>query len=294
MQRRQSRRGRSEAHRADRYRLYEASVQDVDYDCDLVERMFRRRYGRTPHVLREDFSGSSAMACAWTERHPENVAYGIDLDPAPLAWARQHHVAHLSDHEAQRVSLLRGDVRDVETGLADVIVAFNFSYFVFKQRGELLGYFEKTPQPAAAPGALRARSLRRRGLAPRAHRDARSRRLLLRLGSGGLRPDQLPRAKPHPLPLPRRQPDRARLHVRLAPLDPARAARSPPRRRLLARAALLGAHRPRDQRGHRLLLPGPPRQRRSGVGRLSGGLPLASEARSEAEPSEVVQWPPKW
>jgi hypothetical protein len=144
MQRKRNRRSGSEAQRADRYRLYEASVQDVDYDCDLVERMFRRRYGRTPHVLREDFSGSSAMACAWTERHPENTAFGVDLDAAPLAWAQRHHVEMLLDHEAARVSLLRGDVRDVETGLADVIVAFNFSYFVFKQRGELLGYFEKT------------------------------------------------------------------------------------------------------------------------------------------------------
>jgi hypothetical protein len=135
---------RSQAERADLYRLYEASVQDVDYDCELVERMFRRRYGRMPHLLREDFCGSAAMACAWTERHPEHVAFGIDLDPTPLAWAREHHVAQLSDHESARVSLLRGDVRDVETGLADVIVAFNFSYFVFQQRGELLGYFEKT------------------------------------------------------------------------------------------------------------------------------------------------------
>ena len=134
----------SEAQRADRYRLYESSVQDVDYDCDLVDRMFQRRYGRAPRVLREDFCGSSAMACAWTERHPENLAFGVDLDPEPLEWARQHHVAHLLDHEAARVALLRGDVRDVETGLADVIVAFNFSYFVFKQRGELLSYFEKT------------------------------------------------------------------------------------------------------------------------------------------------------
>jgi hypothetical protein len=142
--RRRSGAPRSQAQQADRYRLYEASVQDVDYDCDLVERMFRRRYGRRPHVLREDFCGSAAMACAWTGRHPANLAFGIDLDPAPLAWAREHHVALLSDHEAARVALVRGDVRDVETGPVDVVAAFNFSYFVFKERGELLGYFEKT------------------------------------------------------------------------------------------------------------------------------------------------------
>jgi hypothetical protein len=138
------RRGPTQAEQADPFELYEKTVQDVDYDCDLVERMFRRRYGREPRFLREDFCGSAAMACAWVERHPNNCAFGIDLDPVPLEWARANHVATLSEHEAGRVALLRGDVRDVETGLVDVVAAFNFSYFVFKHRGELLGYFEKT------------------------------------------------------------------------------------------------------------------------------------------------------
>jgi SAM-dependent methyltransferase len=134
----------SEAERADLFRLYEASVQDVDADCALVERMFRRRFGRTPRLLREDFCGSAAMACAWATRDPRNRAFGIDLDPVPLAWAREHHVACLDADAASRVALLRGDVRDVETDPVDVCVAFNFSYFVFKARGELQGYFEKT------------------------------------------------------------------------------------------------------------------------------------------------------
>jgi hypothetical protein len=141
---RRRRAGRSEAQRADLFRLYEAAVQDVDADCALVERMFRNRFGRDPQTLREDFCGSSAMACAWVRRHPENRAFGIDLDPVPLRWARENHVAALDPDEASRVELLRGDVRDVETLPVDVLVAFNFSYFVFKARGELLGYFEKT------------------------------------------------------------------------------------------------------------------------------------------------------
>jgi hypothetical protein len=101
-------------------------------------------------VLREDFSGSSAMACAWTGRHRER-RLAVDLDPASPG--REHHVALLSDQEAARVSLLRGDVRDVETGLVDVVAAFNFSYFVFQQRGELLAT-SKTRKPGAAGLAL--------------------------------------------------------------------------------------------------------------------------------------------
>lgn len=144
---------RTQAQGADRYELYEASVQDVDFDCSLVDRMFRRRYGRAPRLLREDFCGSAAMACEWVSRNAANCAFGIDLDPEPLEWSRRHHVATLTPDEASRLALIRGDVRDVDTGPVDISVAFNFSYFVFKQRGELLGYFEKS----------RAR-LRRQGL----------------------------------------------------------------------------------------------------------------------------------
>jgi hypothetical protein len=144
---------RTQAQRADRYELYEATVQDVDFDCSLVDRMFKSRYGRAPRLLREDFCGSAAMACEWVQRNAGNCAFGIDLDPEPLEWSRRHHFATLTPDEASRLALIRGDVRDVETGPVDVNVAFNFSYFVFKQRGELLGYFEKS----------RAR-LRRQGL----------------------------------------------------------------------------------------------------------------------------------
>lgn len=136
--------GRTQAQRADRHELYEASVQDVDFDCALVERMFQRRYGRAPRLLREDFCGTAAMACEWVRRHEANCAFGIDLDPEPLEWSRRHHVATLAEDEASRLALLRGDVRDCGTGSVDVLVAFNFSYFVFKRRSELLGYFEKS------------------------------------------------------------------------------------------------------------------------------------------------------
>src|SRR5690348_15921911 len=72
----------------DRHALYEAAVQSVDYDLDHVERLFRRLRGRPARVLREDFCGTAGLACAWVLRDPAHVAYGVDLDPVPLAWAR--------------------------------------------------------------------------------------------------------------------------------------------------------------------------------------------------------------
>jgi hypothetical protein len=137
-------RKQTEAQRADVYQLYEEAVQDPPTDIALVERIYRSHFGRAPHRLREDFCGTAAMACCWVTRHPKNRAWGIDLDPEPLAWGREHHVAPLSPDQADRLVLLRGDVLDTEHEPVDITVAFNFSYFVFRERAQLVGYFEKS------------------------------------------------------------------------------------------------------------------------------------------------------
>ena len=137
------RRRASQARRADRYALYEKSVQDPDADIHLIRRVFRNRYGRLPRLLREDFCGTALLACRWVQQQAENCAWGIDLDPRPLAWGREHNVAPLRPEQASRIKLIEGDVRDIGHEKVDVTVAFNFSYFLFKTRGELRNYFEK-------------------------------------------------------------------------------------------------------------------------------------------------------
>lgn len=134
--------GPNRAEREDVYRLYEAAVQDPEGDVKRVQRMFRRRFGRPPRLLREDFCGTAAMACEWVRGHRENRAWGIDIDPEPLAWSRRHHLPGLRDHQLRRLELLQGDVREVSLEPVDVTVAFNFSYLVFQRRSELKRYFE--------------------------------------------------------------------------------------------------------------------------------------------------------
>lgn len=136
--------GPTEAESADLYRLYEEAVQDPPGDVALVERIYRGHFERDPRRLREDFCGTAAMACCWVRRDPKNRAWGIDLDPEPLAWSREHHVASLTKEQAERLVLLRGNVLDTEHEPVDVIAAFNFSYFVFHERTQLVGYFEKS------------------------------------------------------------------------------------------------------------------------------------------------------
>jgi hypothetical protein len=135
--------GKTQAQLADVHQLYEDAVQDPEGDVAIVRRIFKKRYGREPHTLREDFCGTAAMAGAWVRAQPENAAWGVDFDPEPLSWGRERHIAKLSEDQQQRITLLEGDVRDVTHEKVDVTVAFNFSYFVFQERADLVGYFRK-------------------------------------------------------------------------------------------------------------------------------------------------------
>ena len=51
------------------HRLYEDAVQDTEGDVALVRRVFKKRFGRNPRLLREDFCGTAAMACEWVRTH---------------------------------------------------------------------------------------------------------------------------------------------------------------------------------------------------------------------------------
>ncbi len=149
-----ARRGRTQAQRADRYELYQRSVQEPDPDLHLVSRAFARHHGRPPRLLREDFCGAAALACRWVALHRENRAIGIDLDPEPLEWGRRHNLAKLKPEQAARLKLIEGDVRDVGVAKVDVTIAFNFSYFIFDTRPALRDYFRRARAGLLPQGLL--------------------------------------------------------------------------------------------------------------------------------------------
>ncbi|MGA0332557.1 MAG: class I SAM-dependent methyltransferase, partial [Kiritimatiellia bacterium] len=55
--------------------LYEASVQDPEVDIALIDRMMKASANRKALTLREDFSGTSLLACAWAASDPERRAW---------------------------------------------------------------------------------------------------------------------------------------------------------------------------------------------------------------------------
>lgn len=144
------------ARHAHRYELYEAAVQTPDVEIGFIDRQFRRLKGRRPLRLREDFCGTGFFACEWVRGGPERFAVGLDLDPAPLAWGEQRHVAALPEGARERVRLVKADVLKppAEREGFEVIAAFNFSYYIFKERATLLAYFRSVRAALGAQGVF--------------------------------------------------------------------------------------------------------------------------------------------
>jgi len=129
------------ASQADRHELYQESVQDVDAEIDFVEQTWAELRNRPAELLREDFCGTAHTACEWVKRDPLHYAIGVDLDAEVLEWGELNNLAQLDDDQYQRISLLQENVVGLRTELADIVLAMNFSYFLFLERSELLEYF---------------------------------------------------------------------------------------------------------------------------------------------------------
>ena len=104
-------------------------------------------------MLREDFCGTFAVCCEWAKGEGR-TALGVDLDPEPLAWGREHNLAKLEPAAQPRVTLVEGDVREVREPQADVLAAQNFSYWIFKTRDDLRAYFRIARENLAEGGIM--------------------------------------------------------------------------------------------------------------------------------------------
>jgi hypothetical protein len=137
----------------DRHWLYQESVQSPDIHFGFFDRVYRERNGRLPLSLKEDFCGTALLAAEWVERRRTNTALGVDLDAPTLAWGRKHNLAPLDPDQRSRVTLLRDNVLRVKKPRTDLIVALNFSFFIFRTRDHLRDYF-RAASKSLAPGGL--------------------------------------------------------------------------------------------------------------------------------------------
>ena len=146
-------RPRMTAEFADKHQLYEISVQSAEADVDFIKDTFTAERGRAPMTLREDFCGTGKLCATWVQTDPERGAVGLDLDEETLEWGTRHNVAPLGE-ATERVTLLQRDVLNPGEQRSDAVVAFNFSYCIFKERRTLLEYFKKVRSTLNEDGAF--------------------------------------------------------------------------------------------------------------------------------------------
>jgi len=131
------------AEQADIHELYELSVQNVEHEVEFLQQTFGEIRGRKAHLLREDFCGTASAACEWVKQGEEFRAIGIDIDPGVLQWGRENRLSRLPSADQARVQLIESDVLEVDTPPVDILIAFNFSYWILDTRAKMLAYFRK-------------------------------------------------------------------------------------------------------------------------------------------------------
>ncbi len=141
------------ADKADKYKLYQKSVQEPEHEMDFFDQAYKEAFNKTAKILREDFCGTFAVSCEWVKK-PGRTAYGVDIDPEPLDWGRKNNLAKLTEAQQEKVTLVQDDVRTNSTPKAHILAAQNFSFWYFKTRSELLEYFKIARKNLADDGIM--------------------------------------------------------------------------------------------------------------------------------------------
>jgi len=99
-------------------------------------------HGRKPKILREDFSGSGALARCWAGSHRSRSSIAVDIDPGVLALAAAQ----------QRVSPEVADAKRSKSR-ADIIAATNFPIGYQQSRAALIQYL-RNAKKSLKPGGI--------------------------------------------------------------------------------------------------------------------------------------------
>lgn len=126
----------------DKYYFYQESVQSPENDVLFLRKAYKdANNGNDPVTLREDFCGTFAICCEWTQLDSSFQAIGVDLDDEPINYGKENYLSQLNDSQKSRVNIIKENVLSPEVPSADIVVAVNFSYYIFKERQKLIEYF---------------------------------------------------------------------------------------------------------------------------------------------------------
>tara|TARA_B100001057_G_scaffold36720_1_gene33237 strand:- start:17650 stop:18450 length:801 start_codon:yes stop_codon:yes gene_type:complete len=130
--------------KADKYELYEEAVQNVDFEVDFYQKMFKKYSSRKAKDLREDFCASAKISSKWVSECEDNSAYAIDLDEKILKYAKKISQDNLTINQMNRLSFIKANSINYSSPKVDIVSACNFSYWVFKKRDQLIKYFKNS------------------------------------------------------------------------------------------------------------------------------------------------------
>jgi SAM-dependent methyltransferase len=148
---RKNKKKRLTARTADKYELYQWSVQSPQEDIKFVSNIYRQIRKKKARHFREDFCGTGLLSATWIGRGSKYTAEGFDIDPEPVEWGKARHFADLGE-AAERMTFHLADVRQASDVPPDIRCAQNFSYWVFKTRPEMLDYFSRAREDMAEGG----------------------------------------------------------------------------------------------------------------------------------------------
>ncbi len=124
----------------DIHKMYQESVQCVEAEIDFVEATYKAIRGNEARYLREDFSGTGQTAGEWVDRNPRNRAWAVDLEKSVLDWGRDNVLPQLKNKD--NLTFVEADVRNSGLQEMDIVLAMNFSYFLFMERPTMIDYFK--------------------------------------------------------------------------------------------------------------------------------------------------------
>ncbi|OUU22748.1 MAG: hypothetical protein CBC13_07255 [Planctomycetia bacterium TMED53] len=124
-----------------RHALYQSAVQEPEADTRFMEERFCEKFGKSPILLREDFCGTGFLSATWVKEKAHRRAVGYDLDQPTVEWGLENNISPLSAEEKARIELRIADVLEAPLDPVDVVCAMNFSWWIFKDRDQLLNYF---------------------------------------------------------------------------------------------------------------------------------------------------------
>jgi len=136
---------------ADKYQLYQWSVQSTEEDVKFLNRAYYELTRKKATHFREDFCGTGLLSATWIGRGEQYTAEGFDIDPEPIEWGKARHFRDLGP-AAERMVFHLEDARQPSDRSPDIRCAQNFSYWVFKTRPQMLDYFKRAREDLADSG----------------------------------------------------------------------------------------------------------------------------------------------